>query len=153
MSELRTRITQVQKDAMRAKDQQKLSAVRLVMASLKDKDIAARTQNKPDGISDQEILSMLQSMIKQRHESIRMYKEGGREELAAREAAEIDVIESFLPAQLSEEETAKAVDSAIAQNGATSIKDMGKVMGVLKAKYAGEIDMGKVSALVREKLG
>lgn len=153
MSELRTRITQVQKDAMRAKDQQKLSAVRLVMASLKDKDIAARTQNKPDGISDQEILSMLQSMIKQRHESIRMYKEGGREELAAREAAEIDVIESFLPAQLSEEETVKAVEAAIAQSGAASIKDMGKVMGVLKAKYAGEIDMGKVSALVKEKLG
>ena len=153
MSELRTRITQVQKDAMRAKDQQKLSAVRLVMASLKDKDIAARTQNKPDGISDQEILSMLQSMIKQRHESIRMYKEGGREELAAREAAEIDVIESFLPAQLSEEETVKAVEDAIAQSGAASIKDMGKVMGVLKAKYAGEIDMGKVSALVKEKLG
>ena len=82
-----------------------------------------------------------------------MYKEGGREELAAREAAEIDVIESFLPAQLSEEETVKAVESAIAQSGAASIKDMGKVMGVLKAKYAGEIDMGKVSALVKEKLG
>lgn len=152
MSELRTRITQTQKDAMRAKDQQRLSAVRLVMASLKDKDIAARTQNKPDGISDQEILSMLQSMIKQRHESIRMYKEGGRQELADREAAEIDVIEGFLPAQLSEEETATAVEEAITQSGATSIKDMGKVMGVLKSKYAGEIDMGMVSALVKGKL-
>ena len=152
MSEIREKIKETQKAAMKSKDKQKLAAVRLIMASLKDKDIDARTKNKPDGIDDNEILSMLQSMIKQRHESIKMYKEGGREELADRESAEIDVIEDFLPAQLSDEELESAIDTAITATGAEGIKDMGKVMAILKEKYAGQMDMGKASGAVKSKL-
>lgn len=149
---LRTTFPEKMKQAMIAKDEMSVGTIRLIMAAMKDRDIAARSKGNYDGISEDEILSMLQSMIKQRQESIKMYEAGNRPELAAREAAEIKIIENFLPAQLSEEEVKKVIDAAIQETGAAGPKDMGKVIGVLKAKYAGQIDFGKVSPLVKEKL-
>ncbi|MEM7651438.1 MAG: GatB/YqeY domain-containing protein [Pseudomonadota bacterium] len=141
------------KEALKNKDQTMLSTVRLITAALKDRDIAARGQGKADGIDDAEILSMLQSMIKQRQESAKTYCDAGREELAEREEAEIEIIQKFLPAQLSEEEVSAAIETIIADTGASDIKDMGKVMGALKSQYAGQIDMGKAGGLVKAKLG
>ena len=141
------------KDALKNKDQTVLSTVRLITAALKDRDIAARGQGKADGIDEAEILSMLQSMIKQRQESAKTYCDAGREELAEREEAEIEVIQRFLPAQLSDDEVGAAIDEIIAETGAADIKDMGKVMGALKSKYAGQVDMGKAGGLVKSKLG
>ena len=141
------------KDALKNKDQTTLSTVRLITAALKDRDIAARGQGKADGIDEAEILSMLQSMIKQRQESAKTYCDAGREELAEREEAEIEVIQKFLPAQLSDDEVSEAIDKIISETGAADIKDMGKVMGALKAQYAGQIDMGKAGGLVKSKLG
>ena len=141
------------KDALKNKDQTVLSTVRLITAALKDRDIAARGQGKADGIDEAEILSMLQSMIKQRQESAKTYCDAGREELAEREEAEIEVIQRFLPAQLSDDEGGAAIDEIIAETGAADIKDMGKVMGALKSKYAGQVDMGKAGGLVKSKLG
>ena len=149
----RSEITAAMKDAMRNKNQTALSTIRLISAAMKDRDIAARSQGKGEGIDDAEILSMLQSMIKQRQESAKTYCDAGREELAEREEAEIEVIKTFLPQQLSEDEVNAAIDKIIEDTGADSIKDMGKVMGVLKAKYAGQVDMSKAGALVKEKLG
>ena len=149
----RSEITAAMKDAMRNKNQTALSTIRLINAAMKDRDIAARSQGKGEGIDDAEILSMLQSMIKQRQESAKTYCDAGREELAEREEAEIEVIKTFLPQQLSEDEVNAAIDKIIEDTGADSIKDMGKVMGVLKAKYAGQVDMSKAGALVKEKLG
>lgn len=141
------------KEALKNKDQVALSTIRLITAALKDRDIAARSKGNSEGISEPEILSMLQSMIKQRGDSIKMYRDAGREELAEREEAEVAIIQSFLPTQLSDEEIAVAIDAAIAETGAESIKDMGKIMGILKSKYAGQIDMGKAGGTVKEKLG
>ena len=141
------------KDALKNKDQTTLSTVRLITAALKDRDIAARGKGQADGIDDAEILSMLQSMIKQRQESAKVYCDAGREELAEREEAEIEVIQKFLPAQLSDDEVSEAIDKIISETGAADIKDMGKVMGVLKSQYAGQIDMGKAGGLVKSKLG
>ena len=137
---------------MRTKDEVGLRTVRLIMAALKDRDIAARGHGNCDGISDDEVLGMLQSMIKQRRESMQMYVDGGRQELADQEAAEIAVIERFLPQQLGADEMAEAVAGAIDKTGAGGIKDMGKVMGALKADYAGRMDFSKASALVKERL-
>lgn len=141
------------KDAMKEKDQTALATVRLILAVLKDRDISARGQGKADGIDEKEILSMLQSMIKQRQESAQTYCDAGREELAEREEAEIEVIQRFLPEQLGDNEISEAIDKIIEETGASDIKDMGKVMGVLKTDFAGQIDMGKAGALVKEKLG
>ena len=141
------------KEALKSKDQTAMSTIRLMLAALKDRDIAARGSGKPDGIEEAEILSMLQSMIKQRQESAKTYCDAGREELAEREEAEIEVIQKFLPAQLGEDELAATIQNIISQTGAETIKDMGKVMGVLKSEYAGQVDMGKAGALVKEKLG
>lgn len=149
---LRTTFPEKMKQAMIAKDEMAVGTVRLIMAAMKDRDIAARSKGNYDGISEDEILSMLQSMIKQRQESIKMYEAGNRPELAAREAAEIKIIEGYLPAQLSEEEVKKAIEAAIQSTGAASPKDMGKVITELKSKYTGQIDFGKVSPLVKEKL-
>lgn len=151
-SELRPQFTLAMKEAMKNKDSKTLSTVRLIMAALKDRDIAARGQGQDDGLNDAEILSMLQTMVKQRKESIRMYSEGGRTELAEGEKFEIEVIERFMPKQMSDEEIAVALAAAIEQTNAQSIKDMGKVMGVLKSKHAGVIDMGKASQMIKEKL-
>lgn len=140
------------KDALKNKDQVALSTIRLIQAALKDRDINARSSGNQDGISDAEILSMMQSMIKQRVESATTYRDAGRAELAEREEVEIKVIESFLPQQMSEEETASVIDTIIKDTGAADIKDMGKVMNELKTRYAGQLDMGKAGGLVKAKL-
>lgn len=148
---LRTQITDAMKDAMRAKDDATLGAVRLVMAELKKRDIDSRPKGITE-IPDEEILSMLQSMIKQRRESITMYEQGNRADLVKQESGEIAVIERFLPKQMSEAEVKAAIEKAIAAAGATSIKDMGKVMAEMKKAYAGQMDFASASNLVKTAL-
>jgi len=150
--EIRTEINNKLKESLKNKDQVALSTVRLIMAALKDRDITARSTGKAEGIDDSEILSMLQSMIKQRAESAKTYEDAGREDLAKREKEEIVVIESFMPKQLSEAEIQAAVAQKIKATKAESIRDMGKVMAELKAEYAGQFDMGHASALVKDAL-
>lgn len=149
---LRERITNGLKDAMREKDAARLSTLRLINAAIKDQDIAARGAGKTEGVDEGEILAILAKMVKQRIDSANVYEEGGRLELAEKELAEIKVIEGFLPRQLSEAEIAAAIDAAIDQTGASSIRDMGRVMGALKAAYAGQMDFGAVGALIKERL-
>lgn len=149
----RTELNSVLKTAMKEKNQVAVSTVRLILASLKDRDIAARSKGQADGVSDQEILSMLQGMVKQRQESAKIYKEAGREDLETRENEEIAVIERFLPQQMSEDEMLVAIEGIIKETGATGIRDMGKVMAALKTQYAGQVDMGKAGGLVKSKLG
>ena len=149
---MRDAISTAQKDALKAKDKTALSTIRLITAALKDRDIAARTKGSGEGITDDQILAMLQTMIKQRAESVKLYNEGNRPELAAAENEEIRVIQQFLPQQLSAEELAEAITAAIAESQAESVKDMGKVMGVLKASYAGQIDFGAASGEVKSRL-
>jgi len=139
-------------EAMRGKDGVATATIRLIMASLKDRDIAARSKGNTEGISDDEILSMLQTMIKQRRESAGLYKRGGREELAAREEEEIAIIESFMPRQMDETEIAEAVEAVIRETGAGELKDMGRVMGRMKELYAGQMDFAQASTVVKEKL-
>jgi len=148
---LRQRINDDVKTAMKAKDEA-LSGLRLITAAIKDKDIAARPGNM-NGVADAEIIEMLQKMVRQRQESIDMYTKGNRPELAAKEQGEIDVINRYLPNQLSAEETDKAIVAIVAETGAATIKDMGKVMNVLKERYAGQLDFGKVGQMVKAKLG
>lgn len=140
------------KEAMKNKDQVTLSTVRLIQAALKDRDINARSSGNQDGISEAEILSMLQSMIKQRGESAKTYRDAGRPELAEREEAEIKIIENFLPKQMGDAEVAAAIEDIIKEVGAGGIKDMGKVMNELKARYAGQMDFGKAGGTVKQKL-
>ncbi len=149
---LRQRLSDALKDALKSKDQIGLSTVRLILAALKDRDIAARGKGNKEGISDEDILGLLQSMIKQRQESIVLYEKGGRCELAEQERGEIAVIERFLPKQMGEAEMAKAVAAAISETGAQSLKDMGKTMAALKSRYAGQMDFAKASALVKQAL-
>ena len=149
---LRERITNGLKDAMREKDAARLSTLRLINAAIKDQDIAARGAGKTEGVDEGEILAILAKMVKQRIDSASVYEEGGRLELAEKELAEIKVIEGFLPRQLSEAEIAAAIDAAIDQTGASSIRDMGRVMGALKAAYAGQMDFGAAGALIKERL-
>ena len=149
----RTEITNALKQSLKDKNKVAMGTIRLMIAAMKDRDIAARGNGKADGIEDSEILSMLQSMIKQRQESAKTYCDAGREELAEREEAEIEVIKEFLPQQLGEDEVNTAIDKIIADIGADNVKDMGRVMGALKKEYAGQIDMGKAGGLVKEKLG
>lgn len=149
---MRENIATALKEALKAKDQVALSTMRLIAAALKDRDIAARVKDNPDGISDEEILAMLQTMIKQRAESAKMYLDGKRPELAANEEAEIEIIRNFLPAQLSLDEMKQAIAKAIAETGAGSIKDMGQVMGYLKANYAGQMDFSSASQDVKAAL-
>ena len=137
---MRDRIAQAMKQALKDKDQVALATTRLISAALKDRDIAARGQDQHDGISDDEILSMLQTMIKQRQESARMYEDGGRPDLTETERAEIAIIQQFLPEPLSEAEIEAAVKAAITSTQAASVKDMGKVMAHLKAEHAGQMD-------------
>lgn len=150
--ELRTRITSALKQAMKEKDAARLSTLRLINAAIKDKDIDARASGSDDGVSDAEVLSILGKMSKQRGESAKAYEEGGRLDLAERERSEVVVIEEFLPQQLSADESAKAVDAAISEVGAESIRDMGAVMGVLKSKYTGQMDFGSVGPMVKDRL-
>ncbi len=139
------------KDAMRSGDKVKVATVRMITAALKDRDIEARGAGKGP-LADDEILSLLQKMIKQRQESLKIYQDNGRPELAEQEAAEIAVINSFMPAQLSDAEIDAAIAAAIAETGAAGMKDMGKVVGKLKEKYAGRMDFAKASAAVKAKL-
>ena len=140
------------KQSMQARDDIATATLRLISAALKDRDIAARSKGNTDGIAEDEILSMLQTMIKQRKESIKMYEQGGRPELAAREAQEIDVIKRFLPAQITGDQLSQTIDQIIQSEAASSIKDMGKVMAVLRGQYAGQMDFGQASAIVKQKL-
>ena len=151
--DLRTRISTALKQAMKDKDAARLSTLRLINAAIKDKDIDARAAGQDDGVGAAEVLAILGKMSKQRAESARTYEEGGRLDLTERELEEIKVIEEFLPKQLDAVASAKAVESAIAETGAASIRDMGKVMGALKDKYTGQLDFGKVGPMVKDKLG
>lgn len=141
------------KEAMRAKDSTRLSTLRLINAAIQDRDIDARANGQENGVSEADLLSILGKMVKQRQESANVYEEGGRLELAEKEREEIVIIEEFLPRQMDEAETKAAIESAIAETGAESIRDMGKVMGVLKSKYAGQLDFGKAGGLVKNLLG
>lgn len=149
---LREQISDTLKEAMKAKDSACVGTLRLILAALKDRDIAARSGGNCDGITEDEVLGLLQSMIKQRRDSIEMYNQGNRPELAEAEQAEIIIIEQFLPQQMNDDEIATAVDAAIADSGASSIKGMGKVMGALKSAHAGKMDFGKASQVVKAKL-
>lgn len=140
------------KDAQRKKDKVALSTIRLIMAALKDRDIEARSHGKTDGIGESEILSLLQSMIKQRQESSKTYSDAGREDLAEREEAEILLIKSFLPQQMSDSEVEHTVDTLIGELGVSDIKEMGRIMAELKSRYAGQVDMGKASGVVKQRL-
>jgi len=151
-SEVRNQLTTAMKEAMRAKEKKALSTLRLILAALKDRDIAARGKGQTEGIDETEILKMLQTMVKQRRESITMYEKGGRLELAEGERAEITVIERFLPQQLNETETTEAVANVIEELGASSLKDMGNVMSALRERFAGQMDFAKASAAVKQKL-
>ena len=148
---LRERLTTEMKEAMKAGDKRKLGTVRLIQAALKDKDIELRGTGKSPA-SDNEILALMQKMIKQRQESVAMYDQGGRPELADQEREEAQVIQSFLPQQMGDDEVRAAIVATVAETGAASIKDMGKVIAALRAKYAGRMDFGRASGLVKELL-
>ncbi|RID93691.1 GatB/YqeY domain-containing protein [Gemmobacter lutimaris] len=149
---LRDRLQAALKDAMKAKEADRLSTLRLINAAIKDREIAVRGESDGAVVDDGAILAILGRMVKQRQESARAYEEGGRLELAEKELAEITVISEFLPKQLTEAEVAAAIGAAIAEAGATSIRDMGKVMAVLKGKYTGQMDFGAVGPMVKDKL-
>jgi uncharacterized protein YqeY len=148
----RTRLNENLKTAQKAKDACATSTLRLILAALKDRDIAARGKGNADGIGEDEILLMLQTMVKQRRESIAVYKTGRRQDLADREAEEIEIIEGFLPDQLGEADITQAVAVAIEEVGACGLKDMGKVMGLLKQRHAGEMDFASASAIAKTQL-
>lgn len=149
---LREQFNEALKHAMKARAQKRVSTLRLVLAALKEKDIAGRTEENRAGVSDEEILSLLAKMIRQREESAATYDGAGRPELAAGEREEIAIIRGFMPKQMSEDEAKAAAKAVIAELGASSVKDMGKVMAALKERHAGELDMGKAGAMVRALL-
>lgn len=149
----RTEINTALKEALKRQDKLMVSTVRLIMAAIKDRDINAFGQGRSEGIEDSEILQLLATMIKQRQESSRQYSEAGRDDLAEREEGEIEIIRAFLPRQLSDSEVEQLIGEIVAEVGAAGIKDMGKVMGVLKERCAGQVDMAKAGALVKKKLG
>ena len=148
---IRTQISQALKDAMRAKNKEATSTLRLINAAIKDRDIAARPEGITDGVGDDEILQLMQKMIRQRQESIKMYEEAGRLELAEQERQEIGVIQTFLPAQMTEEEITHAVDKVVTEIGAESVKDMGRLMASLRERYAGQMDFGKASGIAKAR--
>ena len=149
---LRKKINEQFSTALKNKDKTLISTLRLILAAIKDGDIASRTAEKKEGINDSEILKVLRKMKKQRQDSVELYKKGERQELSEAEEAEIKIIETFLPKQLSEEETKKVCKQVIESLGATSLKDMGKIMGSLKQKYSDSIDFSKVNLIVKEFL-
>ena len=150
--DLRTRLNTSVKQAMRDKDSARLSTLRLINAAIKDRDIAARGEGNEDGVGDDEVLGILGKMVKQRRDTAKTYEEGGRLDLAERELSEIGVIEEFLPRKLTDDEVTAAVDAAVAETGASSIRDMGRVMGALKSKYTGQMDFGAVGGMVTDRL-
>ncbi len=149
---MRTRFSEELKVALKNKDKIAASTIRLILAALKDRDIAEREQGQANGVDDDGILLMLQSMIKQRQESSKIYSEAGRDDLAEREEIEIDIIREFLPKQLGEDEICDIIDGLIVKLEANSLKDMGRIMAVLKNEYAGQVDMGKAGAIAKKKL-
>ncbi len=148
---LREDLQNALKEAMKSKNMPEVNAVRMIIAGLKEKDVEARGKGKKQA-EDAELLAMMQSMIKQRNESIKLYNEGNRPDLAQKEQAEIAVIEKFLPKQLSEAEMSEVIKGIITQTGAQSVKDMGKVMGTLRSQYAGQMDFGKASEIIKSLL-
>ena len=148
---LRDQINDALKEAMKAKNERTVSTLRMVNSTLKNADIEARGASKP-ALGEAEVLAILQKMIKQRQESVELYKKGGRDDLVAQEEAEIAIISGYLPRQMSDAEMKSAIDAAMAETGASGMKDMGKVIGALRGKYAGQMDMAKASALVKAKL-
>jgi uncharacterized protein len=151
--DMRSRLNEALKTAMKEKDAPRLSTLRLINAAIKDRDIALRGEGEETEVSGDAILAILGKMVKQRQESARAYEEGGRLELAEKELAEIKVIEEFLPRPLSEAEADAAIDAAIEEVGASTIRDMGKVMAVLKGKFTGRMDFGKVGPEIKARLG
>jgi len=150
---LRVPLKEALKEATKAQNKCAMGTLRLILAALKDRDIAARDKGNFDGIADEEVLEMLQKMVKQRRESIEIYEKAGRTELAERESQEIEIIKHFLPSQLGEEDVRGAVGDVIGEMDATSLKDMGRVMGALKERFAGRMDFGMASTVVKEQLG
>jgi uncharacterized protein YqeY len=150
---LRQRLNDELKAAMKSRDQRATSALRLILAALKDRDIAARTRGVTDGVDEAEIIDMLQKMVRQRQESIALYQQANRQELVDQEQGEINIIERFLPKKMSDSETDAAIASVIEELGAVSIKDMGRVMAALKERYAGRMDFAKVGQQVKQKVG
>lgn len=151
--ELRTQLNERLKEALKSGDKVAMATIRLMMAAIKDRDLSVKAQGRAEGLDESEILSIFQSMIKQRQESARTYHAAERKDLAEREEKEIAIIQTFLPAQLSAEEMEDVVSQTIRDQHAEGMKDMGKVMGVLKNNYAGQMDMGKAGGLVKQKLG
>ncbi len=151
--DMREKIAQALKDAMKSKDSERLSTLRLINAAIKDREIALRSEGDGGSVGDPEVLAIMGKMVKQRQESARAYEEGGRLELAEKELAAVRVIEDFLPRQLSPAEVEAAVDAAIKSIGASSIRDMGRVMGELKSKFTGQMDFGAVGPMVKARLG
>ncbi|SHL74632.1 hypothetical protein SAMN05444389_101150 [Paracoccus solventivorans] len=150
--ELRARIQDATKAAMKARDQLRLSTLRLIGAAIKDREIAARGEPGEGQLTEDDLVALLSRMVKQRQESARAYEEGGRLELAEREQAEIGIIQEFLPRQLDPAEVAAAIDAVIAELGATGVRDMGRVMGALRERHAGQMDFGAAGALVKKRL-
>lgn len=149
---LRERITDATKAAMKEKKPVRVSTLRLVSAAIKDRDIAARSEDRCKGIDDSEIMSLLSKMVKQREESAKTYEDNGRPELAEREREEIEIVREFMPKPLSDEELKDVIAGLVEKSGATCLKDMGKIMGQLKSGYAGRVDMGKAGAVVKSHL-
>jgi uncharacterized protein YqeY len=149
---LRNDLNEAMKQAMKAKDQRSLATIRLILAALKDRDIQARGSGNSEGIGDAEITEMLQKMVRQRRDAMELYTQGGRQDLVDKEDAEIQVIQRFLPKQMSDEEAARAIAETIEELEAANIKDMGRVMASLKERYAGRMDFGKASGLVKQRL-
>jgi uncharacterized protein YqeY len=149
---LRERLNEELKKSMLAKEQRATATLRLILAALKDRDIAARGKGQTDGIGDDDILTMLQTMIKQRRESIEMYRKGGRDELAQQEAEEIEIIEGYLPEQMDDAATEAAIKEAIESVGASGLKEMGKVMAALREEYAGQMDFAKAGQVAKALL-
>jgi len=149
---MRDKISNALKTAMKARDTERLAALRLINAAIKDRDIVARGEGAPE-VSDAEIITVLTRMVKQRRESARAYEEAARLDLAEKEIAEIAVIEDFLPRQMSDDEIAAAVETAVTETNAASVRDIGRVMGVLKTRHAGEMDFAKAGAAIKARLG
>lgn len=152
MSELRVQFSADLKEAMKAKDECRVATLRLILATLKDRDIAVRAEGNDEGIDDDLILDMLAKMVRQRRDSVEIYRQGGRDDLAEQEAEEIAVIEAYMPKPLDEAETATAVADALAEVGASSLKDVGRVMAALKERYPGRMDFARASALAKQRL-
>lgn len=150
---LRDQLNTAVKDAMKARDAKRLATLRLIQANIKDRDIASRTEESRDGISDDEIVALFGKLVKSREDSITLYEKGGRPELAEAEKGEIAILKEFMPRQLDEVETKAAVAAIVAETGAAALKDMGKVMAALKERYTGTMDFGKAGALVKAQLG